>query len=106
AERLDQLRQRQPLLRADPVAALHSGLIGRLPPPVRFADQHHPVRGDAPPEKLDSSGNAAAEPGPSHARRDVNWLFGDVARCIAMDEADPVGDVNSSARAWAPAMRS
>src|SRR5579872_4499057 len=52
AEGLDQLGQRKPLILADPVAALDSGLIGRLPAPVGFADQHHPVRGDAAPEKL------------------------------------------------------
>jgi len=68
------------------------GLVGRLLAPVWLADQHHAAGPQAVPEELDRAGYAAADPGGADTRGDAGRLAGDMARRVAVHEADLVID--------------
>jgi len=104
AELFDQLRQREKVVLAGGVTALDGGLVGRLTAPVRFADEHHAAGGEAASEKVDCAGYPAAYPSCADIRNEVDRMVGNVTRCVAVYEADLVGDADSMARDWAARM--
>src|SRR4029077_2232488 len=89
AEPFDQVRQGQEVITADGVAALDGGLVGRFLAPVWLPDQHHAAGLQAVPEERYRARYAAADPGGTDARGDAHRGVGDVARRVAVREADP-----------------
>src|SRR5512143_2637158 len=61
-------------------------------PPVGLADEDDPSGAQAPRQKLDSAGDSPGDPGGADAGCHTDLLVRDVARGIAMDELDLIGD--------------
>src|SRR5574340_522392 len=92
AERREQFRKHEEV--GDRVCATSPGNIfgRRWLPPEGLADEDDPSGAQAPRQKLDGAGDSPADPGGSDAGCHLDLIVGDVARSVAMDELDPIGD--------------